>query len=77
VVRAPEGWPATVVTKQVLAASHQIGADTVITADANDSITLLGRVIAQFARQPFRFCLTAGRTWEMFDGHEVLRDSRC
>jgi Ca2+-binding RTX toxin-like protein len=28
--------------KQVLAASHQVGADTVITVDANDSITLLG-----------------------------------
>jgi Ca2+-binding RTX toxin-like protein len=28
--------------KQVLAASHQVGADTVITVDANDSITLMG-----------------------------------
>jgi len=36
---------------QVLAASHQVGHDTVITIDANDSITLQGVFIAQPARK--------------------------
>jgi Ca2+-binding RTX toxin-like protein len=41
--------------KQVQAASHQVGADTVITLDADDSITLLGVTLSSLHASHFDF----------------------